>query len=59
VIQNVIAGNTARDGFIMKIISVLTALFLPGTFMAVSLPFYLSQNFIAEYVIDFSGKPDV
>ena len=34
-IQNVIAGNTARDGFIMKIVTVLTAFFLPGTFVAV------------------------
>lgn len=40
VIQNVIAGNTSRDGFVMKIIAVLTALFLPGTFMAVSVPLF-------------------
>jgi hypothetical protein len=34
-IQRSIAENTARDGFNMKVIAILTALFLPGTFMAV------------------------
>jgi hypothetical protein len=34
-VQLRIATNTARDGFNMKLIAILTALFLPGTFMAV------------------------
>jgi hypothetical protein len=36
-IQIEILENTARDSFNMKVITVLTALFLPGTFMAVNL----------------------
>jgi len=36
-IQLDILKNTARDGSNMKVLAVLTALFLPGTFMAVSL----------------------
>jgi hypothetical protein len=34
-IQLEIGKNTALDSFNMKIIAVLTAVFLPGTFMAV------------------------
>jgi hypothetical protein len=33
--QESIANNTARDGAKMKILAILTALFLPATFMAV------------------------
>jgi Mg2+ and Co2+ transporter CorA len=34
-IQLTIASNTASDGSSMKIIAVLTVMFLPGTFIAV------------------------
>ena len=54
-----IAGNTARDGFVMKIIAVLTIFFLPGTFMAVSLPLFLRQDFLTKYSADFSDISDV
>jgi hypothetical protein len=36
-IQLKILENTGRDGSKMKALAILTALFLPGTFMAVSL----------------------
>ncbi|PMD27823.1 hypothetical protein NA56DRAFT_148498 [Hyaloscypha hepaticicola] len=50
VIQNVIAGNTSRDGFEMKIIAVLTIFFLPGTYMAI---------FLASPVFDFKSTESV
>ncbi|KAE9380152.1 hypothetical protein N431DRAFT_394683 [Stipitochalara longipes BDJ] len=50
VIQNIIAGNTARDGFVMKVIAVLTAFFLPGTFMAI---------FLASPMFDFKNTKSV
>jgi hypothetical protein len=34
-IQLEIAKNTGKDGFNMKVIAVLTSMFLPGTFMGV------------------------
>jgi Mg2+ and Co2+ transporter CorA len=34
--QELIAVRTKRDNTVMKVIAVLTALFLPGTFIAVS-----------------------
>jgi len=37
--QELIASRTKRDNTVMKVIAVLTALFLPGTFIAVSLVF--------------------
>lgn len=37
--QQLIASRTKRDNTVMKVIAVLTSLFLPGTFIAVSLGF--------------------
>lgn len=37
--QELIAIRTKRDNTVMKVIAVMTALFLPGTFIAVSLVF--------------------
>ena len=39
--QELIASRTKRDNTVMKVIAVLTSLFLPGTFVAVSLVFSL------------------
>ena len=39
--QELIASRTKRDNTVMKVIAVLTSLFLPGAFVAVSLAFGL------------------
>jgi hypothetical protein len=58
-IQQKILRNTARDGKVVIIITVLTALFLPGTFMAVSLSFQLLLRRIHNKFIDSSNDANV
>jgi Mg2+ and Co2+ transporter CorA len=41
--QELIARRTKRDNSVMKVIAVLTSLFLPGAFIAVSLSFLLYE----------------
>lgn len=56
--QELIASRTKRDNTVMKVIAVLTALFLPGTFIAVSLVF--SPHGLAEFQrLDCFQRPNL
>lgn len=44
--QELIASRTKRDNTVMKVIAVLTSLFLPGAFIAVSLAFQSARNLL-------------
>jgi hypothetical protein len=50
-VQISIAAHAAKDGFNMNLIAILTALFLPGTFMAVCSISYLLYNQLLRWIL--------